>query len=99
MDYERSADHGAPKALKIIIGGGFGVGKTTAVGAISEIAPLTTEAEMTALSIVKVTAPPRLPHFTVGRPSTRSGASGSGAPAFRRPSKARGLRRSRCRRR
>jgi uncharacterized protein len=51
VDYERSADHGAPKALKIIIGGGFGVGKTTAVGAISEIAPLTTEAEMTALSI------------------------------------------------
>jgi signal recognition particle receptor subunit beta len=51
VDYERSADHGAPKALKIIIGGGFGVGKTTAVGSISEISPLTTEAEMTALSI------------------------------------------------
>jgi signal recognition particle receptor subunit beta len=51
VDYERSAEHGAPKALKIIIGGGFGVGKTTAVGAISEISPLTTEAEMTALSI------------------------------------------------
>jgi signal recognition particle receptor subunit beta len=51
VDYERSADGGVPKALKIIIGGGFGVGKTTAVGAISEISPLTTEAEMTALSI------------------------------------------------
>jgi signal recognition particle receptor subunit beta len=51
VDYERSADHGVPKALKIIIGGGFGVGKTTAVGAISEISPLTTEAEMTVLSI------------------------------------------------
>lgn len=51
MDYERSADGGVPRALKIIIGGGFGVGKTTTVGAISEISPLTTEAEMTALSI------------------------------------------------
>jgi signal recognition particle receptor subunit beta len=51
VDYERSAEGGIPKALKIIIGGGFGVGKTTAVGAISEIRPLTTEAEMTALSI------------------------------------------------
>lgn len=36
-----------PMPVKIIIAGGFGVGKTTTVSAISDIAPLTTEAEMT----------------------------------------------------
>ena len=37
--------------VKIVISGGFGVGKTTLVGSISEIDPLTTEAAMTSASV------------------------------------------------
>jgi uncharacterized protein len=41
----------APVAVKILIAGGFGVGKTTMVAAVSEVAPLRTEEYLTAASI------------------------------------------------
>jgi signal recognition particle receptor subunit beta len=42
---------GLPTTLKILVAGGFGVGKTTLVGSISEIQPLLTEEYLTDESI------------------------------------------------
>src|SRR5882757_1166752 len=52
MDYASSdRAEAAPLAVKILIAGGFGVGKTTLVGAVSEVAPLHTEEYLTRASV------------------------------------------------
>jgi len=46
-DGSDKTEAGIPNAVKILLAGGFGVGKTTMVAAVSEIAPLHTEELLT----------------------------------------------------
>jgi uncharacterized protein len=51
MDSERYEGDGLLAAFKIVVAGGFGAGKTTLVGAVSEVRPLRTEESLTSASV------------------------------------------------
>ena len=82
MDFARSNAGGrATASTKIVVAGGFGVGKTTLVGSVSEIKPLRTEALVTNESegVNDLAAVPAKSTTTVamdfGRITIRSGLS------------------------
>ncbi|GGL92031.1 ATP-binding protein [Streptomyces fumigatiscleroticus] len=51
MGFANSDPAPTAQAVKILVAGGFGVGKTTLVGAVSEVAPLHTEEYLTRASV------------------------------------------------
>ena len=66
----------APTTVKIVVAGGFAVGKTTLIGSISDIEPLRTEAALTEHSVGVDDAGNELPsggcftHVAVGNPGS-----------------------------
>jgi uncharacterized protein len=51
MAYNDVSDQPLPTSVKLLVAGGFGVGKTTFIGSVSEFEPLTTEEIITEASV------------------------------------------------